>query len=281
MNLREYLPKITNSRIDLDELGSLDLFVTWLYQRHLKQNLGGVYLQNLSIVFDTIQNGGWHADHFHDITHATRYVFETESVVSEILLDCNIKVISEHSTYYSPIDDFDSDDVEDDELTQLEKDGYGTVLEVDYGLLKLYTDFWDTRKDIEYRVINDTLFIAEFAHGRDDIYKIEKTQHNQIFAAFWEHVAQSTFTFVDDKYIYLGWTEDYEGYGEPLDLSELVSALHKNKYLEMNEYEVVQETIDDYINGSSSFNFFDELLKKITQTSEVIFWQNLFLEQPT
>lgn len=271
MDLREYLPKITNSKIDLNKLGSLDLFITWLYQRHIKQNLGGVYLQNLQIVFETISEGGWHVDHFDDITHATRYVYETTSIVSEILLDCDIVVIDEYSTYYAPIDEFNCGEIEADEITQLEKDGYGIVIEVDEDLINLYTSHWDTTKEIEYRLVEDKLFISEYAHGRDDIYKVEKTNRNDMFAAFWVHLSRCTFSFVDEDYIYLGWSEDYEGYGESLDLSQLVSASYKDKYLKINESEVIQESIDDYINGGSMIDFFDELLKKITYTSEVIF----------
>lgn len=274
MDLRGYLSKTKNVKLKLYEMKGIDIFVNWLYQKHVQQGLEGAFKDNLIFLYEAIEEGLYDGTHIMDIFTATGYETKCESMLEEILDSCDIKVLGEYITHFEPISDITSwanqNNDGADLIFQLQEDGYETRVGVEEDTVLIYTKHFE-KTGIRYKVVDKTVCINERYYGHDELCKIEKNKSNELFGCYWEHYHYATFVLSDEKYIYLGYTEDYEGGTEPFDITEIVYDLFRESYIKLDEDNIVRMTYDDYLNGAEEHSFFDKILSVISETSEVIF----------
>lgn len=273
MDLRKYLSKTEDiKQVSFEDVkdSPFDLFTTWMYQNHIEQNLGSAFVRYTHIYFEALEYGGWgyHWDDFLDTT-GLKYLGD---MIETTLDKVGIEVLSNYRVTFTPIDEDDLSNSSTEDKDYLKRIGFITAIGLDSELLTVYTKHFDETEQ-EYNYYENILYISNYEWGFDYLYKINKNEKNITIAQIWATIRAAAY-FEDDNYIYLVHSEDYEGYGEGFDIIEFFNALYRNNEIAVNQEVVFQILYENYLNSTHNDHikiFFDKLVKRISETSEVIF----------
>lgn len=261
---------VTNKAITIDDFDDDRLyFLNWFYQKNKKQGLGGKYVANIDRMMELLYYD-FHDQHWDDYQCDFGYKTEHSSIISEILADCNIEVAEFYVILYDNLDNMNCDLSEDDR-NALEELGLITVAFIPDDLKEIYCDIFE-KQNIDYIVLDDELYIADYIWGYEFIFSISNKENNITgLETIWRENDGMCTTFYDNDFTYFAFFEDMENYGESFNLSEFFANLYKYNLINFDETDILQMTFNDFDVSNKLKMFFADLLRSIECTREVVF----------
>lgn len=269
-DLKEYL-SVTTKKVTIEDFDDDFLyFINWFYQKNKKQGLGSKYIANIDRIMELL-DCGFHDQHWDDYHSEMGYETEHTSVLSEILSDCNIKVNEFFVNSFEPIEESVNSDLSDDDFSALDELGLITVAHIHDDMMKIYCEIFEKR-DIDYMVIDDEIYIGDYSWGHDFIFSISNKDINiGDLETLWLDNDGMCNILSGDEFTYFLYSEDMEGYNESFNLSQFFADLYKSDLIRFDETDILQMTFADSNKSAKLSRFFNDTLKSIECTKEVVF----------